>query len=439
MDDIISYKEVQDNYKEQVKDYYYNKKFLKSCIKETFDNIEFIEGDASDPGYYSILCNNMRTVSKNMNSNKILFDSNNLRMKKEREKLFKLVNYVNKSFSHIENKSLFRLNNKQIDLLDEINIYFLCDDDMKKYLKLKLKDLSFVSQKVMLLNDDIFCTVVNNVYTYYLCKENTYDSNNENEPYDLPISKIYKDLMDFGITKDYQRSKIIVRFKPDFRSSILVFGSGINVSTGSPNNKMADFLAKLLVRQFRLNCGFYDLDIAVSACQNKVAAAKIRFGLCLKLLAHRYGKDIVQYNPSTFAGAIVKIPNINDIKEDIDNITLLVFGTRKIICVGAKNEQNLIQAYLKIYEMLLNCKRTPQNIQLENELIKQQQNNENKINIDGEFNDVKPSYSSPIRGNGRGRGRGRRGSKKLNILNRIENKSFNKTPSLKKRGRPRKN
>ena len=432
MDDIISYKEVQDTYKEQVCDYYCNRKFLKSYIKESLNNIEFIEGDASDPGYYSILCNNMRTVSKNINSKKILFDSNNQRMKEEREKLFKLIHSVNKTFSNCENKTLFKLNNRQIDLLDSINIYFLCDDDLKQYLKLKLKDLSFISQKVMRLNDNMFCTVVNNVYTYYLCKENTYDSKGENETYDLPISKIYKDLMDFGITKDYQRSKIIVRFKPDFRSSILVFGSGINVSTGSPNNKMADFLARLLVRQFRLNCGFYDLEIAVSACQNKVAAAKIRFGVCLKLLAHKYGSDIVQYNPSTFAGAIVKIPNINDLKEEIDNITLLVFGTRKIICVGAKNEQNLIEAYLKIYEMLLKCKRTPQNVKLEKELIDQQKNNEIKIDINGELSS---SSNTTFTRGGRGRGRGGK-----SFTTRIENKSYNKTPILfkKPRGRPRK-
>lgn len=452
----LSYIDVQENYKNQVKDYYLNKRFDSSEIDEDiFSNIEFTEGDAKSSGYYAPLCNDMKYVLSNFNQ-KILFNPSNTYMCNERLKLIKVVHSVNRSYQKCENKLLFKLNDYQIEQLDNINIYFLCDDDLKTYLKLKLKDNPFISQKVIILNDDLHFTIVNNVFTYYLCKENTFDNNGINEPYDLPISFIYKLLMNYGITKDYQRSKIVLRFRPQFRSSILVFRSGINVSTGSPNPKMADFLAKLFVRQLRLICGFSDIDIAEKACQNKVAAAKIRFGVCLNLLAHRYGKNIVQYNPSKFAGAIVKISNIDDNQEDFDKITLLVFGTRKIICVGSKNEDKLKMAYLKLYDMLLGCSMTPENIFLENEL---KQHKIENIETSGKINlgiNEDPLRKGGSKRGGRGRGcsssssstrindnifkrpRGR-GISRGRIFNTLYNNGDPKSTIIRKpRGRPRK-
>lgn len=448
-DEYISYIDVQNNYKEQVKDYYINKRFKNIKEEEEdyiFSDIEFIEGDANTNPYNSQICNNMKSVLGNFNQ-KILFNQSNKQMVNERPKLIKIIHSVNKSYKICDNKLLFKLNDLQIKQLDDINIYFLCDDDLKTYLKLKLKDDTFISQKVVILNDDLHFTIVNNVFTYYLCKENTFDNKDVNEPYDLPISFIYKLLMNYGITKDYQRSKIVLRFRPQFRSSTLVFRSGIIVSTGSPNPKMADFLVKLFVRQLRLICGFSDIDIAEKACQNKVAAAKIRFGVCLNLLSQRYGKNIVQYNPSKFAGAIVKISNIDDNQDEFDKITLLVFGTRKIICVGSKNEDKLKMAYLKLYDMLLGCKKTPENIEIDNEFKL------NKIKEES-FNDKTDSIittSKGIRGRPSKRGRG------INIIRdnifkkprgrgtsrgRIFDSSFGDLPKStilrKPRGRPRK-
>ena len=451
----LPYIDIQENYKNQVKDYYINKRFDSSEVElegeDLFSNIEFTEGDANCNGYYSPLCNNMKSVLNNFNQ-KILFNPSNSNMVNERFKLIKTIHSVNRSYQKCENKLLFKLNDYQIEQLDNINIYFLCDDDLKTYLKIKLKDNPFISQKVIILNDDLHFTIVNNVFTYYLCKENTFDNNGINEPYDLPISFIYKLLMNYGITKDYQRSKIVLRFRPQFRSSILVFRSGINVSTGSPNPKMADFLAKLFVRQLRLICGFSDIDIAEKACQNKVAAAKIRFGVCLNLLAHRYGKNIVQYNPSKFAGAIVKISNIDDNQEDFDKITLLVFGTRKIICVGSKNEDKLKMAYLKLYEMLLDCSKTPENIKIENELKQKKiidEESSNKTSI-GIFNDNKVKHINSSSKRGRGRGVSRindnifkkprgRGISRGRLYNTYNNNGDPKSTILRKpRGRPRK-
>lgn len=439
----ISYIDAQENYKNQVKDYYLNKRFDNTGeeeIDQLFSNIEFTEGDSHVPGYYSPLCNDMKYVLSNFNQ-KILFNPSNSNMVNERLKLNKIIHSVNKSYQKCESYDLFKLNNYQITQLDDINIYFLCDDDLKIYLKLKLKDNPFISQKVVILNEDLHFTIVNNVFTYYLCKENTFDIHGNNELYDLPISFIYKLLMNYGITKDYQRSKIVLRFRPQFRSSILVFRSGINVSTGSPNPKMADFLAKLFVRQLRLICGFTDIDIAQTACQNKVAAAKIRFGVCLNLLAHRYGKNIVQYNPSKFAGAIVKISNIDDNQEEFDKITLLVFGTRKIICVGSKNEDKLKMAYLKLYDMLLGCSMTPENIKLEAEL---KQNKLLMINNDDLKLDIHHQQQKEISKRNRGIGRINdnifkrprgRGISRGRIINYNDTRS---TILKKSRGRPRK-
>jgi TATA-box binding protein (TBP) (component of TFIID and TFIIIB) len=445
--DYISYSTTQENYKNQVKDYYLNKRFYNSLLEEEgadeddfFSDIEFTEGDANVPGYYSPLCNDMKYVLCNFNQ-KILFNPLNSSMVNERVRLNKIIHSVNKSFQKCESRDGFKLNDYQIEQLDKINIYYLCDDDFKVYLKLKLKDNPFISQKVVILNEDLHFTIVNNVFTYYLCKENTFNNHGNNELYDLPISFIYKLLMNYGITKDYQRSKIVLRFRPQFRSSILVFRSGINVSTGSPNPKMADFLAKLFVRQLRLLCGFSDIDIAQKACQNKVAAAKIRFGVCLNLLAHRYGKNIVQYNPAKFAGAIVKISNIDDNQEDFDKITLLVFGTRKIICVGSKNEDKLKMAYLKLYDMLLGCAMTPENIKIENELKK------TKLIYQEDHKIIHPSGSLSKRGGGGGI----RGSYRINdnIFKRPRGRGISKGKIYsgidprskilhKPRGRPRK-
>jgi len=430
-EDYISYSEFQKLYRDKVLDYYKNIKFNKFFNDDSLDVnhptvpiLRHYEGDCNIASYKSYI-NNILKIIKTNNDKTILFNPESKLMIDEKKKLNFIIRLVNKSITKLNDKLKFKLNENQIKLLDKINIYYLCDSDLSKYLNLKLKDDSFISQKVIILNSDLEYTIVNNVFSYYLCKENTFDENGKNEPYDLPIPYIYKNVGEYGIINDTQKSKIVARSKPPWRSSILVFRSGINVSTGSPNIKMADFMAKLFVRQLRLLCGLKDLDIGIKACQNIVAAAKIKFGLCLILLANNYGKSIVSYNPDNFAGAIVKLPN-ND-----DKITLLVFKTRKIICVGAKNEDNLKEAYEKLYNMLLCCKRTPENIKSEFELIENQKKKNSLYNINGQSNE------KPQRG-GRGRGRIRSSRGRGNTRNIF------KEPKIeplfqKRRGRPPKN
>ncbi len=443
MEKYISYIEAQNELKKKVVHYYEHNKFKKYLKGENgFNsdndiNIEELsnsEGDSNIEGYYSPIVNNMKIVESKVNL-KHLFDSTNEQMVLERRKLNHVIQLINKKYALLDTreKNNFKLNDEQIILLDDINIYFLCDDDFNKYLKLKLKDDTFISQKVIILNENLHLTIVNNVYTYYLCKENTFmyiDGEWKNEPYDLPIAYIYQKLLHLGVTDDFQYSKLVLRLQPPFRSSILAFRSGINVSTGSPNKKMADFLAKLFVRELRLTCGFHDLDIGVTACQNKVSAAKIRFGICLNLLAYRYGKSLVTYNPSKFAGAIVKFPQA-------DKITLLVFETRKIICVGSKNESMLIEAYKNLYPMLLNCIRTPENIKAQKELMMNTQLNNLILNkMDNSLLNNEDEFLIK-RGRGRGRGRGSRGRGGINKSTIKFDKNLpSGLPRL--RGRPRK-
>jgi len=448
MEKYISYIEAQNDLKEKVVNYFEHnrfKKYLKGENGYNSDNdinlneLYHSEGDSNIEGYYSSIVNKMKVVESNLNL-KHLFDSTNEQMVLERRKLNHVIQLINKKYSLLTNneKNNFKLNDEQILLLDDINIYFLCDDDFNKYLKIKLKDDTFISQKVIIINENLHLTIVNNVYTYYLCKENTFmfvDGEWKREPYDLPIAYIYQKLLHLGVTDDFQYSKLVLRLQPPFRSSILAFRSGINVSTGSPNKKMADFLAKLFVRELRLTCGFKDLEIGITACQNKVSAAKIRFGICLNLLAHRNGKSLVTYNPSKFAGAIVKFPQQ-------DKITLLVFETRKIICVGSKNEENLIAAYKELYPMLLNCIRTPENIKAQKELLLNNKMNNlilNKMDNSSLINDDDFIQVNNKRGRGRGRGRGSRG--RGNCLNNKSTIKFDiKQPSIipRARGRPRK-
>jgi len=445
MSKVISYIDAQNKMKEKIADYYKNSRFKKYCkgengyvSDEDLDLTKMIhsEGDADIDGYRSLIINKKKIVDSEKNS-KHLFDSANTQMVIERRKLNNIIQIINKKYSLLDNneKNNFKLNDEEIRLLDDINIYFLCDDDLKKYLKLKLKDDSFISQKVIILNENLHLTIVNNVYTYYLCKENTFmwvDGVLKREPYDLPIAYIYQKTLHKGVTDDYQYSKLVIRFKPPFRSSILAFRSGINVSTGSPSQKMADFLTKLFVRELRLTCGFHDLDIGVTACQNKVSAAKIRFGICLNLLAANNGKGVVEYNPSKFAGAIVKFP------QQDEKITLLVFETRKIICVGSKNEENLINAYKTLYPMLLNCMRTPENIIAENELLKNKSLLNNKNFLKDSSIETEKISSTRGRGRGRGsRGRGRGSSLRPNF--KTQPKPIQKPFTNRKlRGRPKK-
>ena len=448
-DFYVSYKDIQKKQRENIvefnnkqifDEYLPEEKLAYNIIKKDIDinKLKHTEGSALKKGYSSLIVNENKLIPINHCFDEILFDLENNEMVNERKKLNKVINLVNNNKEHKNND--FKLTEFEVKLLDEINIYFLCDIDLKKYLKLKLKDETFTSQNVIILNEDLHFTIVNNVYTYYLCKENTFDENGKNEPYDLPISYIHQILEKYGLTKDYQRSKVVLRMKPPWRSSILVFRSGINVSTGSPNEKMADFLTKLFVRQLRFQCKFDDIDIGMKACQNKVAAAKIKFGVCLNLLSKTYSKPIVDYNPENFAGVIVKLPN-----ED-DKITLLVFNTRKIICVGAKNEENLISAYLKLYKMLLLCSKTTENLLIENQLIEEKKLNEINEKLLLNNNDQNNNNNLSLRGRGRGsrgnrgRTRGRaRGSTKGRIISTNLNDKNNIISVIKKpRGRPRK-
>lgn len=402
-EDIIYYLK---NYKIPL--YYKDENFIEDIYSE-YDFIH-TEGRGDAEPYYSYITNKFKIFEENEDPYTIKYDKDNILMVNERKKLYNIIVLVNASYlrykEQYNNPNGFRINSVESELLDNINMYNLCDEDLKKYITIVLKDNKYISQSVVVSNEDLSFTIVNNVFTFELCKENVYLPNGKKEPYNLPITLLHSRLLQFGMTKDQQRSKVVLRFKPSFRSSILGFKSGICVSTGAPTESMAKLLVQYFIRLLRNFCNFKDIDIGNIKCQNKVAAARIRFGVCLHLLASKH--NFIQYDTEKFAGAIIEPP------ERKDKVTILAFDTQKIICVGAKNIEGIKNAYNYVYPLLQLCIKTPKNIEYEEAIISNieksklsEYNNINSYELNNNINGNITIHSIQKGKRGRGRGRGR--------------------------------
>jgi transcription initiation factor TFIID TATA-box-binding protein len=115
--------------------------------------------------------------------------------------------------------------------------------------------------------------------------------------------------------------------------SILIFNSGRIVVAGAKNEESIHIaIRKLKTILKKMNIEFKkDYEMKV---QNVVASGDVGFKLNLDELAFKVRYS--EYNPEQFPGLVYKPPDLNP--------SFLLFNTGKIVCTGARSEEELVEA-----------------------------------------------------------------------------------------------
>ena len=122
------------------------------------------------------------------------------------------------------------------------------------------------------------------------------------------------------------------------KSAILVFNTGKFVCTGTKNEKDAKRAIKKVIRQLRKAGVIKEECHPEIAIQNIVASVKLGDNLLIDLdraafELHEPGEAQAMYEPDQFPGIVYRTRG--------SNIVLLIFRSAKLVCPGAKKEEDI--------------------------------------------------------------------------------------------------
>ncbi|MCD6573781.1 MAG: TATA-box-binding protein [Thermoplasmata archaeon] len=127
------------------------------------------------------------------------------------------------------------------------------------------------------------------------------------------------------------------------KAAFLLFKSGKVVCTGAKNienvRKAIYTLCDILSEK-----GFKVLRKPKIEIQNIVASANLHGNLNLTKIAFSIGLENVEYEPEVFPGMVYRMEE--------PRVVLLLFGSGKIVCTGAKKPEQVMEAVKKIRRKL---------------------------------------------------------------------------------------
>jgi transcription initiation factor TFIID TATA-box-binding protein len=127
------------------------------------------------------------------------------------------------------------------------------------------------------------------------------------------------------------------------KTATLIFSSGKMVCAGSKSEKEAHKAVNIIVNELR-EAGIIDTPTEpVIQVQNIVASASLGTELDLELAA--YTLSDVMYEPEQFPGLIYRMKN--------PKVVLLLFTTGKLVCTGAKKEEEIYTAVKSVLNTLV--------------------------------------------------------------------------------------
>ncbi len=128
------------------------------------------------------------------------------------------------------------------------------------------------------------------------------------------------------------------------KSCTLIFNTGRMVCTGTKSEKEAKRAVLKVVRELS-NAGIIEKPKKFEfAIQNIVASVDLK-GVMIDVEKAVYGlRERVMYEPEQFPGAIYRM-------ED-PKVVFLIFATGKLVCVGAKREEEVYSAVEKLVNIL---------------------------------------------------------------------------------------
>lgn len=127
------------------------------------------------------------------------------------------------------------------------------------------------------------------------------------------------------------------------KSATLLFRSGKLVCTGSRNLAQVKQAIETVVSDVK-KAGIPITGIPKIEVQNIVASADLGQTLNLNAIAISLGLEVVEYEPEQFPGLVYRL---NEPK-----VVILIFGSGKIVCTGARKPKDVEAAVKKITDIL---------------------------------------------------------------------------------------
>jgi len=125
------------------------------------------------------------------------------------------------------------------------------------------------------------------------------------------------------------------------KTATLIFGTGKMVCTGAKSEKESRRAVEKVVKKLR-NEGIQINDKPVVHIQNIVASAALGGEIDLESLVYKL--DRIMYEPEQFPGAVYRMGD--------PQVVFLIFSAGKLVCVGAKKEEQVYEAVDKIQKLL---------------------------------------------------------------------------------------
>jgi len=127
------------------------------------------------------------------------------------------------------------------------------------------------------------------------------------------------------------------------KTALLLFSSGKMVCTGAKSVDEAKEVVRRVVRRIK-ELGMDVSDEPEIEIQNIVATSELGVPLNLNNIAITLGLERVEYEPEQFPGLVYRVEK--------PKVVALLFGSGKIVCTGARNEQEIKEALDQIVKEL---------------------------------------------------------------------------------------
>jgi transcription initiation factor TFIID TATA-box-binding protein len=152
---------------------------------------------------------------------------------------------------------------------------------------------------------------------------------------DLPILAISLEGSSF---EPEQFPGLIYRLKEP-KTTTLLFRSGKVVCTGAKGVEQVKIAIDKVVKQLE-KAGIHIKTEPKIEVQNIVASSDLGQNINLNAIAITLGLERVEYEPEQFPGLVYRL--------DVPKVVLLLFGSGKLVCTGARKPQDIADAVDKI-------------------------------------------------------------------------------------------
>lgn len=125
------------------------------------------------------------------------------------------------------------------------------------------------------------------------------------------------------------------------KTATLIFETGKMVCTGAKSEKEAVQAVNKVTKELKSN-GIAIMNKPIIKIQNIVASAALGGEIDLENVVYKLKR--VMYEPEQFPGAVFRM--------DEPKVVFLIFSAGKLVCVGAKREQDVYEAVNNIQKLL---------------------------------------------------------------------------------------